>query len=136
MANLSALKAGGVPSTFCGYTALSAADGDVAVTGIGFKPSWIMLTGLYSSTAQTTSVNTQVGFKNSGGRASARSMTIDGNGAVTGLINTLGNELYNSYINGSNNNAVGILKSFDADGFTVDKQAYSFACEIYWIVGR
>ena len=136
MANLSALKAGGVPSTFCGYTVLSAADGDIAVTGIGFKPRWIMVTGLYSTTAATTSVNTQTGFKNSGGRSHSKNMTIDGNGVVTGLVATAGGELYNSFVNGSNNNAYGILKSFDADGFTIDKQGYAFACEIYWIVGR
>jgi len=136
MANLSALKAGGVPSTFCGYTVLSAADGDIAVTGIGFKPSWIMVTGLQNNSASTGSIIIQNGFKNSGGRNGSQNLTKDGNGVVTGLVSASGGELYNAYINGSNNNAYGILKSFDADGFTIDKQGYGFSCEMYWIVGR
>ena len=63
MANLSALKAGGVPSTFCGYTTLSAADGDIAVTGIGFKPSWIMVTGLQNNSGATENIIIQTGYK-------------------------------------------------------------------------
>ena len=135
MANLSALKAGGVPSTFCGYTVLSAADGDIAVTGIGFKPRWIMVTGLQNNSGSTENIIIQTGFKNSGGRTGSQNIKHDGNGVINSAINSVSSGLYNAYINGSTN-AYGILKSFDADGFTIDKQGYGFSFEIYWIVGR
>ena len=128
MANLSALKAGGVPSTFTGHTSLTAQDGDVAVTGVGFKPNWITVVGLYDF-ATGCSI-TLSGYKNSGGRSHSRTTKNS-----DGFYNSETSSLYAGY-NESAAQAQGTLKSFDADGFTIDKGAYAFACEIFWIVGR
>ena len=132
MANLSALKAGGVPSTFTGYTTLSAADGDVAVTGVGFKPTWIRIVGLYDNGSPTSNIIVAAGYKNSGSvRQNSRTYR-QSNG---GIYNSGGAYLYFSY-DQSANLASGQIKTFDADGFTIDKTGYAFACDIHWIVGR
>tara|TARA_R110001592_G_scaffold138386_1_gene357355 strand:+ start:86 stop:484 length:399 start_codon:yes stop_codon:yes gene_type:complete len=132
MANLSALKAGGVPSTFTGYTTLSAADGDVAVTGIGFKPTWIRVVALYSTGSATSNIIVAAGYKNAGGtRQNARTYKAS-DGAI---YNSEGANLYSAYDQAAAQ-AAGVLKTFDADGFTIDKTAYAFACDIHWIVGR
>tara|TARA_R110000796_G_scaffold19498_3_gene58473 strand:+ start:1327 stop:1725 length:399 start_codon:yes stop_codon:yes gene_type:complete len=132
MANLSALKAGGVPSTFCGYTTLSAADGDVAVTGIGFKPTWIMVVDLFDNSSATSNIIVASGYKNAGGTRQYSRTYKASDGAI---FNSAGSNLYYSYDQGANL-VSGILKSFDADGFTIDKTGYAFACDIHWIVGR
>ena len=121
MANLSALKAGGVPSTFCGHVTLAANDGDTVVTGVGFKPNWIVIVDIIVPSNDVL-VNA-TGFK-IGNTTRAQGKTIHGT--------TPG---YYSY-NQTAALASGDIKTFDADGFTIDKVAYAFACDIHWIVGR
>jgi hypothetical protein len=133
MANLSALKAGGVPSTFCGSNTLSAQDGDVAVTGVGFKPTWILITGLIDFGGDQ--VITSRGFKNAGsGRAHGK--TVYGTGSGTGFYTYEANAKLYTGLNAAGGTIEGILKSFDADGFTIDKEGYAFSIELFWIVGR
>ena len=132
MANLSALKAGGVPSTFTGYTTLSAADGDVAVTGVGFKPTWIRIVGLYDSGSPTSNIIVAAGYKNSGSvKQNSRTYRFS-DGAI---YNSVGTNLYYSY-NQTAALASGDIKTFDADGFTLTKAVAGMVLEIFWIVGR
>tara|TARA_R110000851_G_scaffold141038_1_gene278588 strand:- start:53 stop:454 length:402 start_codon:yes stop_codon:yes gene_type:complete len=133
MANLSALKAGGVPSTFCGSNTLSAADGDVAITGVGFKPTWIVITGLIDFGGDQ--VITSRGFKNAGATRS-HGKTVYGSGSGTGFYTYENNSRLYMGTNAAGANVEGVLKSFDADGFTVDKTGHAFGIEIFWIVGR
>ena len=134
MANLSALKAGGVPSVYVGSTILSAATGDVAITGVGFKPRWIMVTGSYDSGAQT--VNTNTGHAGPSGTRMRGKLVYNNGGTPTFTNLTTSGEIYQAYTSGNSLQATGDIKTFDADGFTIDKVAYAFACDIHWIVGR
>tara|TARA_R110000787_G_scaffold107453_4_gene215350 strand:- start:277 stop:681 length:405 start_codon:yes stop_codon:yes gene_type:complete len=134
MANLSALQAGGVPSVVAGHTTLSAATGDVAVTGVGFKPTWIMVTGQYAI-SDASNVTSQTGYKNSADiRSHAKS--VRGATSATAYNNDASDtQIYIAY-NGALAQAAGNLKTFDADGFTIDRDVGGYACEIFWIVGR
>ena len=133
MANLSALKAGGVPSTFCGSEVFSAQDGDIAVTGVGFKPTWILITGLIDYGGDQ--VITSRGFKNAT-RTRAHGKTVYGSGSGTGFYTYEENTKLYTGLNAAGAGVEGTLKSFDADGFTIDRTGYAFAIEIFWIVGR
>ena len=133
MANLSALKAGGVPSVVVGHTTLSAATGDVAVTGVGFKPAWIMVTALYDSGA--SSVGAQAGYKNSADVRSVMQLVYGGTEYTAYNRNESDSQIYNAR-NSALANVAGNLKTFDADGFTIDRDVGGYVCEIFWMVGR
>ena len=131
MANLSALKAGGVPSSFAGYTTISTSSSNQSVTGVGFKPNWIIITGVYVGSSNVVTMN---GFKNAGStRANFR--LVRNISSAPDFISSAQGALYTIY-DQSLNQAQGNIASFDADGFTIDKTAYAFACDIHWIVGR
>ena len=133
MANLSALKAGGVPSTFCGSEVFSAQDGDIAVTGVGFKPTWILITGLIDYGGDQ--VITSRGFKNAA-RTRAHGKTVHGSGSGTGFYTYEENTKLYTGRNAAGAVIEGTLKSFDADGFTIDRTGYAFPIQLFWMVGR
>ena len=131
MANLSALKAGGVPSTFCGDLLLAGSDGDNAVTGVGFKPNWIVIFNIRIPNNDVLA--SSAGYK-IGNTTRAQGKSIYGTGSNTYQYES-GAKLYMAK-NAQGAVAEGILKSFDADGFTIDRDVGGYVCEIFWMVGR
>jgi len=131
MANLSALKAWGVPSSFAGYTTISTASSNQSVTGVGFKPNWIIITGVYVGSSNLTVMS---GFKNAGSTRAHFRMVRNESGAP-GFINSAEGSLYN-FLDVSLNQAIGSIASFDADGFTISKAASAATGDIYWLAGR
>ena len=131
MANLSALKAGGVPSTFCGFLTLAANDGDNAVTGVGFKPNWIIIVDIIVPSNDVL-VNA-TGFK-IGNTTRAQGKTI--HGTTPGYYSYESSSKLYLVTNAAGAQAEGTLKSFDADGFTIDRTGYAFPIQLFWIVGR
>jgi hypothetical protein len=131
MANLSSLKAGGVPSSFAGYTTISTSSSNQSVTGVGFKPNWIIITGVYVGSSNVVTMN---GFKNAGSTR-AHFRMVRNESSAPGFINSVQNSFYNIF-DESLNNALGNIASFDADGFTISKSAYAVAADIYWLTGR
>lgn len=143
MAALSSLIAG-APSVIAGDTDLGAATGDVGVTGVGFKPNWIVILGVVNSTPQASTV-AHVAYKTSSSSNLIGSMiykTFDStNSAYTPTFINMasGSLLYNIYTTSGESlggQAYGILKTFDADGFTITRQAGAAAVSLHWLVGR
>ena len=133
MANLSALKAGGVPSTFCGDLLLAGNDGDNAVTGVGFKPNWIVIFNIRAP--YTDVLVSSAGYK-IGNATRAHGHSVYGIGSNTNYYSyESGAKLYMAK-NAAGAVAEGVLKSFDADGFTIDRTAYAIAVQVFWMVGR
>lgn len=121
------------PAIAIGSTSLSAATGNVAVTGVGFKPTWIVCYGVHEE-APSNVLNAS-GYYD-GNTYDASAQTVYGTASATSYYNsTSGTRFYDAY-DESANRAAGNIASFDDDGFTIDRDFGGFAVVLFWIVGR
>lgn len=132
MASISSIQRS-APAVATGSTSLSAATGNVAVTGVGFKPSWIACYGLHKETAASV-INASGVYDGSTYDSSAQTV-LDSTGIIIFLNAASSTRLYDAYDEGGNL-VRGTIASFDDDGFTISKDLAQFAAEIFWIVGR
>tara|TARA_A100001388_G_C28624164_1_gene429071 strand:+ start:332 stop:727 length:396 start_codon:yes stop_codon:yes gene_type:complete len=131
MAALSSLMAG-APAVQVGHFFTNTSTGTQAITGIGFKPNWIMVVGAQDQEASALQC---ICGHYDGTTYYTHGHTI--NNAATSAIyqSTNSAALYQVYDVSANNN-VGTVSSFDADGFTINKTTANDALTIFYIVGR
>ena len=131
MAALSSLVAG-APAVQVGHFTTNTSTGTQAITGIGFKPKWIMVVGAQDTAA--SALECICGYYD-GTTYFTHGHTI--NNAATSVIyqSTNAAALYQVYDVSANNN-VGTVSSFDADGFTINKTTANDELKVFYIVGR
>tara|TARA_B000000437_G_scaffold217045_1_gene194075 strand:- start:224 stop:613 length:390 start_codon:yes stop_codon:yes gene_type:complete len=129
MAALSSLVAG-APAVHIGHFITNTSTGTQAITGVGFKPSWIIVTGAQTN-ADAAALSSVNGYYD-GTTYYTHGKTI--NTAAT-IYQSTGSKLYIVYDVSANENR-GVISSFDADGFTINKETANNALTIFYIVGR
>ena len=116
-----------------GHFTTNTSTGTQAITGIGFKPNWIMVVNA-QDTGAADALECICGYYD-GTTYFTHGHTI--NNAATSVIyqSTNAAALYQVYDVSANNN-VGTVSSFDADGFTINKTSASNELKVFYIVGR
>lgn len=121
------------PAIAIGSTNLTAATGTTAVTGVGFKPKWIVCYGAHKE--NPASVAPHSGYYDGSNYDSSCQVVYNDAGTPNFLNSPTGTRFYD-VTDENANRAGGTITSFDDDGFTINKNTASFAVSIFWIVGR
>ena len=115
------------------------ANGDIAVTGVGFTPKSVLFVATHStadSVGSTANAGLGVGFGTAanmtGKYISATSRMSNGNGLKV-QNKAFGITTISSGGGSQSVNFEGILKTLDADGFTVTISSYASSGQVIWI---
>ena len=130
MAALSSLVAG-APAVQVGHFTTNTSTGTQAITGIGFKPNWIMVVNA-QDTGAADALECICGYYD-GTTYFTFGHTIYEIPEIYKSSNAAA--LYQVYDVSGNNN-VGTVSSFDADGFTINKTSANNELKVFYIVGR
>jgi hypothetical protein len=131
MANISSLTS--FSSVHVGSFDTDTSTGTAAVTGIGFKPEWILVTG-----AQTSGAGDLITVDGvyDGTTYSADGRCVYNDSGSPNFFNANSTTSLVQVFNGSIQQLRFDISSFDSDGFTYDKIFAQFAATVYYICGR
>lgn len=131
MANISSLTS--FSNIHVGSFDTDTSTGTAAVTGVGFKPEWILVTG--AQTDGASDLMTVDGVYD-GTTYASDGKTVYNSSGTPSFFNSNSTTNLVQVFNGSGQQMRFNISSFDSDGFTYNKLTAQFDATVYYICGR